>query len=58
VTANFTLFSRELIKNLEASASLYNLFDRRYRDPVAGDFRQAAIEQDGRTFRVKLTYRF
>ncbi|MBI5386741.1 MAG: TonB-dependent receptor [Verrucomicrobia bacterium] len=58
VTANLTLFSRELIKNLEISASLYNVFDRRYRDPVAGDFRQPAIEQDGRTFRVKLTYRF
>ncbi len=58
MTANLTLFSREIVKNLEVSASLYNLFDRRYRDPVAGDFRQPAIEQDGRTFRVKLTYRF
>ena len=55
---NFTLFSRELIKNLEASASLYNLFDTRYEDPVSVDFKQRAIEQDGRSFRIKLTYKF
>lgn len=58
VIANLTLFSREIVRNLEVSASLYNLFDRRYRDPVAADFLQTAIEQDGRAFRVKLTYRF
>lgn len=57
-TANATLYSRELIKNLELSVSVYNLFDQRHDDPVGPDFRQAAIEQDGRTFRVKATYRF
>lgn len=50
--ANFTLLGRELVEGLEVSASIYNLFDRRYSDPVAGDFRQDAIEQDGRTFRI------
>jgi outer membrane receptor for ferrienterochelin and colicins len=58
VVANLTLFSRELLPNLEASVSLYNLFDRRYADPVAPDFRQESIVQDGRTFRLKLTYRY
>ena len=56
--ANATLFSRELIKGLEVSASVYNLLDQRYHDPVAGDFTQDSIQQDGRSFRVKATYRF
>ena len=58
MVANFTLFSRNLIKNLDASVSLYNLLDRRYSDPVSPDFTQQSIEQDGRQLRVKLTYRF
>ena len=56
--ANFTLFSREIVKNLEFSAGIYNLFDRKYSDPVASDFPEEAIQQDGRSFRLKLTYRF
>ena len=59
---NLTLFSQNLIKGLELSASVYNLLDRRYFDPATqGQGRthlQDVIEQDGRTFRVKLTYRF
>jgi len=56
--ANATLYTRELIKNLEFSASFYNLFDTRYSDPVSSDYKQDAIRQDGRTFRLKLTYHF
>jgi iron complex outermembrane receptor protein len=55
---NFTLLSRELIKNLEASVSIYNALDRRYGDPATRFHRQDVIEQDGRSFRVKLVYRF
>lgn len=58
VVANVTLFSRELVKGLEASVSVYNLFDTRYGYSGAGDHMQNVIQQDGRTFRVKLTYRF
>lgn len=58
LVANVTLFSRELLKNLEVAASLYNLFDARYTDPAGPDFTQDAIEQDGRNFRVKFLYRF
>ncbi|MFM1770275.1 MAG: hypothetical protein RJA22_2804 [Verrucomicrobiota bacterium] len=58
VLANLTLFSHNLIKNLEFSASLYNLFDTRYYDPASPDFTQDLNPQDGRTFRVKLTYKF
>jgi outer membrane receptor for ferrienterochelin and colicins len=56
--ANATLYSRVLLGNLRASASIYNLFNKRYADPVGQEFRQPSIVQDGRTFRVKLTYPF
>ena len=56
--ANATLFSRELVKGLDISMSVYNVFDTRYSDPVSSDFVQDTIRQDGRTFRVQLTYKF
>lgn len=55
---NITLYSHRIIKGFELSASVYNLFDRKYADPVSADFRQQAIVQDGRTYRLKLTYAF
>jgi len=56
--ANFTLFSRELVKGVEFSASIDNIFNKKYSDPVGSDFSEDAIQQDGRSFRVKLTYHF
>jgi iron complex outermembrane receptor protein len=58
VVVNATLYSREILRNLEVSASVYNLLDARYADPAGPDFAQGAIAQDGRSFRVKVTYRF
>jgi iron complex outermembrane receptor protein len=58
VLANFTLFSRELAPGLELSASVYNLFDAHYAHPVSTAHTQDTIEQPGRSFRVKLTYKF
>ena len=64
---NLTLFSQNLLKGLELSGTVYNLFDKRYRDPVAGELAidpeapelgLDTVRQDGRTFRAKLTYRF
>jgi len=55
---NFTLFSRNLVKNLEVSGSVYNLLDTGYSDPATRFHHQDLIPQDGRTFRLKLTYRF
>ena len=55
---NLTLFSQNLLKNLELSASLYNLFDYKYGDPGGNEHVEDVIPQDGRVFRVKLTYRF
>ena len=57
--ANVTLFSVNLpVKGLDLSASIYNLLDTHYRDPAGTELRQPGIEQDGRAFRVKLTYGF
>jgi iron complex outermembrane receptor protein len=58
VTANLTLFSRELLKGVELSASIYNLFDTKYGAPGGPELLQDAVPQDGRTWRVKVTYRF
>jgi len=55
---NLTLFSQNLVKNLEASASVYNLLDTTYFDPASRFHLQNKIAQDGRTFRLKVTYRF
>lgn len=55
---NLTLFSQNLIKNLDMSVGIYNLLDKTYYDPASNSHLQNAIQQDGRTFRAKLTYRF
>jgi outer membrane receptor for ferrienterochelin and colicins len=55
---NVTLFSQDLLKGLKASASVYNLFDKKYSDPGSEEHVQDSIRQDGLTFRVKLTYAF
>jgi iron complex outermembrane receptor protein len=55
---NFTIFSQNLVKNLEFSASVYNLFNEQYSDPATPFHLQSQIPQNGRTFGVKLTYRF
>ncbi len=55
---NFTLFTQNLLKNLEFSASVYNILNTSYSDPATRFHLQDQIPQDGRTFRIKLTYRF
>ena len=55
--ANATLYSKDLLGKLRISASLYNLFDKHYADPVGQEIQGASVVHDGRTFRVKLTYR-
>jgi len=58
VVSNLTLFSTGLRQGLDLSASIYNLFDKHFADPASSDLDQTQIPQDGRTFRLKLTYRF
>lgn len=56
--ANLSLFSAHLVKGAELTASIYNLFGRRYADPGSEEHVQDAIAQDGRSFRIKLSYGF
>jgi iron complex outermembrane receptor protein len=56
--SNLTLSTDTLVKGLELSGGLYNLFDKRYAQPTAAAGWQNALEQDGRSVRVKLTYGF
>jgi iron complex outermembrane receptor protein len=57
-TTNFTLFSQNLMKGLEISGSVYNLFDKKYGDPGSAEYVQDLLMQDGRNYRLKVTYRF
>jgi outer membrane receptor for ferrienterochelin and colicins len=58
VVVNWNLTTRELLKGLETSVGVYNLFDQDYAHPADGGHRQNSIEQDGRTFRLKFNYKF
>jgi iron complex outermembrane receptor protein len=55
---NLTLTSARLWNRVALSASVYNLFDKEYGDPGSTEHLQDVIEQDGRTFRVKVTASF
>jgi len=55
-TLNFTLLGRDIFGRLDLSASLYNALDKTFYDPGAEQHRQDALQQDGRSFRVKLVW--
>ncbi len=55
---NVTVFSHNLLKNLDLSASVYNVFDIAFGDPGSDEHVQDVIEQDGRNYRFKITYLF
>lgn len=55
---NLTLLSRELLPGLELSGGVYNVFDQAFAITGFQEHRQRLIPQNGRSFRVKLTYRF
>ena len=57
VLTNITVTSKPIKGGAEFSASCYNLFDRRWYAPGGPEHIQSMIQQDGRTFRVKVTYR-
>lgn len=57
--ANLTLSRSDLLKGVDASLGVYNLFDENYADPAdRGAFVQDVLRQDGRTWRLKLDCRF
>lgn len=56
---NFTVFSHNLFtKNLELSASVYNLLDTKYYEPSSNFHQEPYIQQNGINFRLKATYSF
>jgi iron complex outermembrane receptor protein len=53
--ANVTVSSREFGGGFRVSGSVYNVFGRRYGDPVGAEIPEPALQQNGRDFRIKLT---
>jgi iron complex outermembrane receptor protein len=58
VLTNVSLFAPRTFGRFDLSASLYNVFDARYGDPVSNGFVQDLIQQDGRSFRVRTTLHY
>ncbi len=55
---NVTLYGRNIFKTLEVSGGIFNLFNKEYEDPGGEEHPLDVIEQDGRIFRIKVTYAF
>ncbi len=56
--SNLNLSTDKWAKGLEVSLGIYNLFDTRYDHPGSDTNWQTALEQDGRSARLKMAYRF
>jgi len=56
-STNVILFTKELIPHVELTAKVLNVLDEVYYDPCSGEHEQSSIQQDGRTFQVKLTFK-
>lgn len=57
--ANLTLVAKDVVRNLDLSGSIYNLFDQTVKYPTdPGAFRQNELIGNGISFRVKAYYRF
>jgi iron complex outermembrane receptor protein len=55
---NLNLVATGLGKGVELTGGVYNLLDTRYSHPATLDHTQTRLEQDGRTWRLDLNYRF
>lgn len=53
---DFDLFGQKIGRHLDLSVSFYNLLDKKYSDPPSTGVPESSIQQDGRTFRVKMTW--
>lgn len=53
---DLALSSSELLPGLSASLAVENVFDTEYADPVGPELVQDALDQDGRTLLVRLTW--
>jgi iron complex outermembrane receptor protein len=55
---NFTMLGHTLGKHLDASGSVYNVFNKKYFNPGRPEDPEDSLQQDGRNFRIKITGRF
>jgi outer membrane receptor protein involved in Fe transport len=53
---NVSLFGRGIGKRVDLSANLYNVMNKKYYDPPSTGLSELEVQQDGRTFRVKMTW--
>jgi outer membrane receptor for ferrienterochelin and colicins len=53
---NASLLFKNLLPNLDVTAGVYNLFDKRYADPAGAELTQNSILQNGRSFRIRVGY--
>jgi iron complex outermembrane receptor protein len=53
---NFDLQGRKIGRHMDLSAGIDNLLDKKYYDPPSTAVSESAIQQDGRTYRLKLTW--
>ncbi len=58
LVGNATLSLHELVPHLEVAGSMYNMFNKNYSYPASIGLDQERVPQDGRTWRLKLTYKF
>lgn len=56
--AVFNLTYSTRVAGADVSAGIYNLFNRRFADPASYEIRGDSIAQDGRAYRLKLSYAF
>jgi len=56
--SNLNLTASNWAKGLEVSLGIRNLFDQHYAHPASFRNWQSALDQDGRSVRAKLEYRF
>ncbi len=55
---NVTLLGHTIGKHMDVAASVYNILDKTYFDPGRPEDPEDAIQQDRRSFRIKITSRF
>ncbi len=56
--ANLNLWRKPSGSQFDVSVGVYNLFNRRYADPASTEHLMAAIPQDGRSARIRVSYAF
>ena len=58
LVTNLNVVRSNVLEGLDINASVFNLLDERYSEPVSESHRQGGIRQDGRQFFLGVTWRF